>query len=85
LGTEKRGKREGRRRVYRTFNKVLSIINIFRIDRNLKEWSRDWKTVNGLSPPNKVLRHVNPRIPSKNMTTPNLPINDILKTKDPVI
>jgi hypothetical protein len=85
MGKESRGKRRGRRGIYRIFNKVLSIVNIFRIDGNWKEWSRNWKTINKLSPSNKMLRHINHGIPSKNPTSPNLPTNDILRTVDPVV
>ena len=82
MGKKTRGKRRGRRRVHRIFNKVFGIINIFKIDRNWKEWSKDWKTVNGLSPSNKVPRHVSFRISSKNPTSLNLPTNGILRMKD---
>jgi hypothetical protein len=34
MGKEMRGKRRGRRGVYRIFNKVLIIVNIIGIDRN---------------------------------------------------
>src|ERR1700689_5654813 len=60
-------------------------IQIFRIDGKGKEWSRDWKTINKLSPSNKTLRHISHRIPSKNPTPPNLPTNDILRMVDPVV
>src|SRR6202044_2719311 len=57
----------------------------FRIIRNWKRWSRSWETVNGLSPFNKTLRHISHRIPSENLTPPNLPTNDILRMVDPVV
>src|SRR6202044_3362951 len=85
MGKESRGKRRGRRGIYRIFNKVLSIVNIFRIDGNGKEWSRNWRTINKLSPSNKMLRHISHGIPSNNPTPPNRPTNEILRTEDPVV
>ena len=85
MGKELRGKRRGRRGIYRIFNKVLRINSIFRIDGNWKEWSRNWKTINILSPPNKLLRHGCLGVLSENPTPPNLPTNDILQMVDPVV
>ena len=87
------GKRRERRGIYRIFskvlrfvkNKVLSIINIFRINRNWKRWSRNWKTINILGPPNKSLRHGCPGVPLENPTPPNFPTNDNLRMVDPVV
>jgi hypothetical protein len=93
IGKESGGKRRERREIYRIFSKVLrfvknkvhSIVNIFRIDGNGKEWSRNWKTINKLSPSDKTLRHISPGVPSENPTPPNLPTDDILRTVDPVV
>jgi hypothetical protein len=60
----------------------MKTFRIFRKEWNRKNGSRIRTTIGKLSSPGKNLRHVCHGVPSKNMTPPNFPTNDILWMKD---